>query len=209
MCSGSSFSLFLCVRDHLFLYFCVFGIIFFFISVCSGSSFSLFLCVLDHLFLYFCVFRIIFFFISVCSGSSVSLFSSLFVFISDVVYDKISECSLVNLSLSNTSLICGMSGKFWSYLIVIVGLWHLMPLSTIFQLYRGSQFYWWRKKEYTEKTTDLPVPQVTNKFYYNVVSSTPRHEGIRTHNFCGCRHGLHRYLYSYSCIHIWKMKWVT
>jgi hypothetical protein len=67
--------------------------------------------------------------------------------------------------------------------------WWLTPLLTIFQLYRVGQFYWWRKPEYTEKTTHLS--QVTDKTLSHNILHLALVE-IRTHNINGDMQGLHR-----------------
>jgi len=86
----------------------------------------------------------------------------------------------------------------YSYLFLCLAgevVWYFTSPSTIFQLYRGGQFYWWREPEYPEITTNLS--QITDNLYHVMLYQTHlalsvmlyrahlAMSGIQTHNING------------------------
>ena len=94
------------------------------------------------------------------TGSNSTLILLFYFYTKNTIFDLFTlEITLFYLKIFRNQLMTIRQEHNFRPSSCVFGLWCLTPLSTIIQLYR--QFYWWRKPEYPEKTTDLS--QVTDK----------------------------------------------
>ena len=106
-------------------------------------------------------------------GEKTFIHNIIFFFINDINWSSFAlwkKCYNVVLKINSCP-----STKTYQWEVMGYGV--LKPLSTIFQLYRGFQIYWWRKPELQQKPTDLSqvtdkllkTRPVTDKFYHIIM----------------------------------------